>query len=356
MAEDNKVVKVVEDNLRQLAQETTEMLMEKITIISKAVEKQLITTGAESVSVTAAPSYGDLKNAISVIKYSKNQSELTSAILSQALNFTSRAAIFVCKPNQIQGWEVIGIDQQNKSAIQDFKKVTIPLEEPSLFKDVINSQTTILKPFEKNNISNYLMIQMGGLKPQQTFLAPLILKDKVIAVLFTDCLEEDSDRFAPDALSVIAEYASLVMEILSVGRMLRKHEPDAADEAAPETTIAEEDLAAEITPKDGETAPAKTQVAEKDPLADMDPQARDLHEKAKRTARVIVSDIVLYNKAKIEEGIANGNLKELLKEDIDRGKELYMAKIPSEVADTSDYFIQALIQTVAKGDAALLGL
>lgn len=357
MAEKNKVVKVVEDNLRQLAQENTDMLMEKITIISKAVEKQLLTSRPDGVTVSAPPSYGDLKNAIASIKYSKNQAELTSAILTQSLNFTSRAAIFVCKPNLIQGWEVAGIDQQNKNTIQDFKKVTIPLGEPSHFKDIINSQVSLLKPFEKNNISNYLMNQMGGREPVQTFLAPLILKDKVIAVLFADSLEEDSDRFAPDALNVIAEYASLVMEILSVGRMLRKSETDAADSKPLKSDEVEDsDIAIDTEPDVEEPASTETEVKEQDPLADMEPQVLELHEKAKRTARVIVSDIVLYNKAKIEEGLANGNLQELLKEDLDRGKELYLAKVAPEVSNVSDYFNQALIQTVAKGDAALLGL
>ncbi|OGL43305.1 MAG: hypothetical protein A2161_20410 [Candidatus Schekmanbacteria bacterium RBG_13_48_7] len=82
----------------------------------------------------------------------------------------------------------------------------------------------------------------------------------------------------------------------------------------------------------------------------------EIHEKAKRTARVIVSDIVLYNKSKIEEGLSKGNLKELLKEEIDRGRELYHSKLPPEVIESTDYFNQILIQTVAKGNRSILGL
>ena len=87
----------------------------------------------------------------------------------------------------------------------------------------------------------------------------------------------------------------------------------------------------------------------------MEPKLRELHEKAKRTARVIVSDILIYNKAKIEEGLAKGNLQELLKEEIERGKELYKSKVAPEIADKTDYFKQAMIQTVAKGNATALG-
>jgi hypothetical protein len=88
----------------------------------------------------------------------------------------------------------------------------------------------------------------------------------------------------------------------------------------------------------------------------MDPKLQELHEKAKRTARVIVSDILLYNKSKIEEGLAKGNLHELIKEEIERGKDLYKTKVAPEIADSTDYFMQAMIKTVAKGNAAALGL
>jgi len=54
-------------------------------------------------------------------------------------------------------------------------------------------------------------------------------------------------------------------------------------------------------------------------------------EKAKRLARTIISDIVLYNQAKVEEGIKNDNIFDLLEEEIELGKKLFMEKVNTEV-------------------------
>jgi hypothetical protein len=55
--------------------------------------------------------------------------------------------------------------------------------------------------------------------------------------------------------------------------------------------------------------------------------------KAKRFARTIISDIVLYNKKKVEEGIKNDNIFEILDEDIQMGKKLFAEKVNTEVID-----------------------
>lgn len=348
MAEEYSVVKVVEDNLRQLAQETTEMLMEKITIIKKAVENNL----SASPEMAKAPpgQTASLKDSILHIKKAANQSELTSSILQEAVKFSSRAAIFVTKQNRVQGWESIGTDSKNPDMIKDFRKVAIPLDESALFRGVIESQTPTLKLFESDNLSNYLTIQMGGRKPEKIFLAPLVLRDKVVAILFTDCLKEETEKFCPEFLGILAEFASLIMEIMSTGRVLGATEPVQKGEISHTAGAGMQTV--EMGAEDAPGAEEKVQ----DSLETMDPKLKELHENAQRTARVIVSDIVLYNKAKIEEGLANGNLKELLKEEIERGKELYISKVAPEVVETTDYFVQTMIQNIAKGDPAVLGL
>ena len=48
----------------------------------------------------------------------------------------------------------------------------------------------------------------------------------------------------------------------------------------------------------------------------------------KRLADIIVSDIILYNEELIEEGIRNGNLQEILKDDIEEGKRYLFKRFP----------------------------
>lgn len=55
--------------------------------------------------------------------------------------------------------------------------------------------------------------------------------------------------------------------------------------------------------------------------------------KAKRFARTIITDIVLYNKSKVEEGIKNDNIFEVLDEDIKMGRKLFEERVNTEVID-----------------------
>lgn len=55
--------------------------------------------------------------------------------------------------------------------------------------------------------------------------------------------------------------------------------------------------------------------------------------KAKRFARTIITDIVLYNESKVEEGIKNDNIFEILEEDIEMGRKLFEERINPDVVD-----------------------
>lgn len=66
------------------------------------------------------------------------------------------------------------------------------------------------------------------------------------------------------------------------------------------------------------------------------------HEKAKRLARIIVSDIALYNEQLISQGIKNNNLYELLKTDIEEGRRLFRERVPQNVWEKRDYLKECL--------------
>ena len=79
------------------------------------------------------------------------------------------------------------------------------------------------------------------------------------------------------------------------------------------------------------------------------PDPRDPHERAKRLARLIVSDIIIYNQDKIVEGIKQDTLFDLLKEDIEVGRAYYEKNVDPAVAEQSDYFNHALVDILIKG-------
>jgi len=80
------------------------------------------------------------------------------------------------------------------------------------------------------------------------------------------------------------------------------------------------------------------------------------HDEARRFARLLVSEIKLYNEGKVEQGRKNKDLYERLKEDIDRSRQMYDERIPDDVRKATNYFYDELVRILADGDAGALGL
>lgn len=72
------------------------------------------------------------------------------------------------------------------------------------------------------------------------------------------------------------------------------------------------------------------------------------HEAAKRLARIIMSDIALYNQRAVEEGVRNGTIDEVLRDEIDEGKKLYEGRVPSEIVSSTDYYRAAIDEFVKR--------
>ncbi|MEO6590506.1 MAG: hypothetical protein ABIP06_14510 [Pyrinomonadaceae bacterium] len=82
---------------------------------------------------------------------------------------------------------------------------------------------------------------------------------------------------------------------------------------------------------------------------------RRLHNDARRFARLLVSEIKLYNEQKVKEGREASDLYERLREAIDRSREMYDKRVQPPVAAKFDYFHYELVNTLAEGEAAKLG-
>ena len=81
-----------------------------------------------------------------------------------------------------------------------------------------------------------------------------------------------------------------------------------------------------------------------------------LHEEARRLARLLVSEIKLYNEDQVEEGRHNRDIYHRLKDDIDRSRQIYEERVHESVRGTTDYFQQELIRSLAGGDPRALGI
>jgi hypothetical protein len=80
------------------------------------------------------------------------------------------------------------------------------------------------------------------------------------------------------------------------------------------------------------------------------PEAERLkHERARRLARVLASDIAIYNKEKRDRGVKDGNLVAVLGYEIKKSWEVYKERVTAEMANSTPYFRDALNEMLAEG-------
>jgi len=84
------------------------------------------------------------------------------------------------------------------------------------------------------------------------------------------------------------------------------------------------------------------------------PLPGEVHEKARRFAKLLVEEIKLYNQTKLAEGRARGDLYRRLHDDIEKSRGAYQKRFGETVKDV-DYFTQELLRILADNNRAVMG-
>ncbi len=71
-------------------------------------------------------------------------------------------------------------------------------------------------------------------------------------------------------------------------------------------------------------------------------------DEARRLARTILSDILLYNQAKVKEGIEKDSLFDVLTEELAEGKKYYENMVDVEIRQATNFFSEAVVDVLIK--------
>lgn len=72
------------------------------------------------------------------------------------------------------------------------------------------------------------------------------------------------------------------------------------------------------------------------------------NDEAKRLARTILSDILLYNQAKVKEGIEKDTLFDVLSEELAEGRKYYESMVDASLRQGTNFFNEAVIDVLLK--------
>ncbi len=136
-------------------------------------------------------------------------------------------------------------------------------------------------------------------------------------------------------------------------------EQSEAQPSQPEPAVEER---AASTPSEPAAAAASAAAETQEPvrtsvLREVQPLTEEekLHADAKRFARLLASEIKLYNEQRVQEGRANRDLYVRLKRDIDRSRDMYEKRVSPVVSRKVDYFHDEIIRVLGDNDPSTLG-
>ena len=67
-----------------------------------------------------------------------------------------------------------------------------------------------------------------------------------------------------------------------------------------------------------------------------------------RLARAIISDIALYNQDKVNEGIKNDSIFELMDDELEEGREHFFSRVSSEMQNREHLYERAIVDVMIK--------
>ena len=333
----------------------------------------------------AGPSYANLRASLLEIEKGANLSEVLTYLVNEVGQYVDRAAMFIVKGQSAIGWYARGAQPP-----EVIKSINVPLNADTVFRLVHNSRHALRGHITQSPGTSQALARLSG-DPQGILAVPLILREKLAAILYCDSVQEEIPAGDADLIEILVSFAGKNIDLLSgapkpatgvattgsstdraaalraggeevreragVPRAAAPPPPPPATEGEGTSTVmfSAQSFAAM---KQQAAAPARPAPAPRPagPAArPISPDDQKAHEDAKRFARLVVSEIKLYNESKVNEGRRHKDIYERLKEDIERGRQMYSDRVATHVRESTNYFYEELVRILAGGDAAALG-
>lgn len=82
----------------------------------------------------------------------------------------------------------------------------------------------------------------------------------------------------------------------------------------------------------------------------------DNPDQARRLARAILSDVAMYNREKVETGIINDNIFDVLKEELEEGRQHFLSRVSADLNPDQVYeiaVVDVLIKRAGKIESSI---
>jgi len=344
-------------------------------------------SGADAALQQAGARLGLLDAALKEISLQNNQVDILTCYLDKAAQFATRAALFVVKAGNLVGWQARGFEGEFNNA--SVKTLVFPSDRDNFLRKVADTRTACNTATAGNPEVMEIVSKFGPLAPDAVCAIPLVVRDKTVAVLYADPGLVPNASVDGHSLEIVTTVVSLTVELSSARAKLgiKPHEaparatstaaappaPTAPPVAAaapafersqqhvePQVKAPTAEWASPVASQPAVSAPTVTerQAASYVPppsTSELNEADQKLHNDARKFARLLVSEIKLYNEQKVQAGRRDKNLYSSLRDDIDKSREMYEKRVSPSVAGQVDYFYDELVRLLADNQVSALG-
>jgi hypothetical protein len=315
-------------------------IREIVDIVSRALSDELASITLPPPELRTPPS---LVVSLRAITGAQTQSEALEALLAGASTFGARAALFVVKPDAAHGWRGEGFETPDDG------------NDPVAGRVLSRDEAAVRAAIEGESVAcggadpeHGRVPEFGQGSPREARLEPIRVRDKVLGLLYTDRVS-DEQGWDPAAIETLARVTELAVERMALLRTsARRTGPTPARPSA------------EPAPAPPPTGPPSGAMAEGPPPAASEPaeerSAPDAaREDARRFARLLMEELLLYYEADVEAGREAHDLTERLGDRIDEARRMFDQRYASVLEDHETVFRSAMIEVLAAGNAEALG-
>lgn len=337
-------------NFNRIREQVERVVTEVVDARMAELRRDVITRVMAELEPTPGSSPSETLNAaVASMQEAATQADILKCLLDGAAKFSPRCGLLVLRGATATGWQARGFTNNEL-----FKSVSVDCAR-GLTARVLESQhpsTASASEFDPAFAGRF-----GPRRNGSVTLFPLVIKEKVAALLYADAGEEGDGGLDAAALTLLVRATGQWVEMLALRRGAAgepvNHATPSATHAAPPQAA----KPASVTPPAPAPAPVVAQpIAAAATVNYSEPREGedDIHNKARRFAKLLVDEIKLYNQSKVAEGRQNHDLYNRLKDDIDKSRATYDRRYGESVSDV-DYFRQELVRILADNDVTLLG-
>jgi hypothetical protein len=307
---------------------------------------------------------------VAALERGTSLSEVLTHLVNEVSQYIDRAAMFIVKGPSAIGWYARGLEPADV-----IKQVNVPLNADTVLRNVNNSRHAMRGPLEHSPGTQQALARLGG-SPQAVLAVPSSSATSwPPSSIATPRRRKSRRRRRPHrgprpvrgqdhrhalagpktaAAAPAAAPPAPSRPPAPAARPAAAAAPAPADEGG-STVMFNAQQMSSLRPRVPRPRGRRPRILRPPAAPSLSPEETKAHEDAKRFARLVVSEIKLYNEAKVNEGRRHKDIYERLKEDIERGRQMYADRVAPHVRDSTNYFYDELVRILAGGDQGALG-